>query len=108
MSLEGLDSLLSKLDKISQAKGLQNGISKATLRVERTAKDLSPVDTGFNKAAINSNVYPTYGEVVAGTEYARDLEYGTYKMAAQPFMFPALELNRKFILEDIREGLLNG
>lgn len=105
MNIKGMDKLEKQLIEIAKAKGLAKGIQKATLRVENSAKDLSPVDTGFNRASINSNVFETYGEVVAGTEYAMSLEFGTHKMVAQPFMYPALEMNRKAIVEDIKEAL---
>lgn len=106
--LQGKESLERKLEKLAQLK-LQKGLEKATLRVERDAKLLAPVDTGFTKASINSTVRENYGEVYAGTEYALFLELGTWKMPAQPFMFPALEQNKEKIIEDlasdVREAL---
>lgn len=58
-------------------------------------------DTGWLVNSINSYL----GErltalVVAGrglVSYARHLEFGTSKMAARPFMFPAVEQNREWI-----------
>lgn len=37
------------------------------------------------------------GKVVAKTKYANWLEFGTIKMAARPFMHPALEKNKAWI-----------
>lgn len=105
MAIKGMDALRKQLTELATAKGLAKGLNKATLRVERTAKELAPVNTGFLKASISSNVYDDYGEVVAGTEYAKFLEFGTFKMVAQPFMHPALEYNRKFIVEDIKNAM---
>lgn len=39
------------------------------------------------------------GEVSANTNYAVHLEFGTTKMGARPFMQPALEKNRRKILQ---------
>jgi HK97 gp10 family phage protein len=62
-------------------------------------------DTGRLVNSINS--YLEKGKsafVVAGrgiVNYAAHLEFGTIKMAARPFMFPALESNRAWIKERI-------
>ena len=37
------------------------------------------------------------GQIIAATEYAVHLEFGTSQMAARPFMTPALRQNRKKI-----------
>ena len=105
MSIEGMDKIMKQLTGVAKARGLAKGVKKATLRVERTAKQLSPVLTGFNKASINSRIHDTYGEVVAGTDYASHLEFGTYKMAAQPFMFPAINKHRQDIIDDIKDAI---
>ena len=43
------------------------------------------------------------GEVSAATAYAADLEFGTAKMAARPFMQPALEKSRNKILNKAKQ-----
>lgn len=64
-------------------------------RVERRAKQLAPVDTGRLRSSITSGLAED-GSTVAGlvgtdVDYAVHVEYGTYRMAPQPFMRPALE-----------------
>ena len=49
----------------------------------------------------NQNVFG--GEVSASTGYAADLEFGTVKMAARPFMQPALEKSRTKILNKAKQ-----
>lgn len=89
--------------------GPQGAVAKHMLqlaqRVERRAKQLAPVDTGRLRASITSGLADTglsFGlgghsaeSVVAlvGTDvdYAPHVEYGTYRMAAQPFLRPALD-----------------
>lgn len=40
--------------------------------------------------------------------YARMLEFGTVKMAARPFFFPALEKNKAWIMERMKEAMRRG
>jgi HK97 gp10 family phage protein len=65
------------------------------------------IDTGRLVNSINYivDVY-TKGyaaEVFASTKYAADLEFGTTKMAARPFMQPALESSKQKILDKARK-----
>ena len=55
------------------------------------AKDLCPVDTGHLRSSITANGAGT--EITCQTlcTYAQYVEYGTYKMSAQPYFEPALE-----------------
>ena len=55
------------------------------------ATDLVPVDTGHLMSSLDASTDGT--EVTAKTdcEYAEYVEYGTWKMAAQPYFLPALE-----------------
>lgn len=67
-------------------------VSKATFDVETQAKARAPVDTGFLRSAITGRmVGTTEGEVVANADYSIFQEFGTYRMAAHPFMVPAVE-----------------
>ena len=80
---------------------------KAGFMVERDAKILCPVDTGRLRSSINTKVNEPAlkanviggGEAFDGTivKYARFVEQGTWKMAAQPYLIPALEKNRDAI-----------
>lgn len=106
--LKGLDSINKALDRIAELKGIERGMINATARVEATAKELCPVDDGTLKASITSRVeveQEVTGIVGTNVDYADDVEFGTYKMSAQPYLFPALELNRKNIANDIAEGI---
>jgi len=75
---------------------------RLVLRVERNAKTLCPVDTGRLRSSITSNVRligtrsegglraPITGTVGSDVKYASYVELGTRKMAARPFLRPAL------------------
>jgi HK97 gp10 family phage protein len=68
------------------------------------------VDTGFLINSIQSRIISdTEGEIAINTEYGEFLEFGTSRMAARPFVEPAIEgviegFNRSGgILQSLRE-----
>jgi len=64
---------------------------KMGVALERHAKRLAPVDTGTLRASIHTVKIDNYTvEVRDGVHYGVYQEYGTSKMAAQPFMRPAI------------------
>lgn len=64
------------------------------------------IDTGALVNSIQSRqLGPMQWAVVAGTEYAKPLEYGTAKMAARPFMRPAADALRQPFIDAIREAV---
>lgn len=55
------------------------------------ATDLVPVDTGFLQSTIHASTDgSTSAEFYADAEYAEYVEYGTWKMDAQPYFEPAV------------------
>ena len=70
-------------------------LQRRALQVERAAIRGCPVDTGRLRSSITNEVGQDGEGLVAviGTnvEYAPYVELGTSKMAAQPFLLPALE-----------------
>lgn len=69
-------------------------ITRATIRVQRRAKQLAPVDTGRLRASIQQEVgrdeRGIVGRVGTNVKYAVHLEYGTRRMTPRPFLRPAL------------------
>ena len=55
------------------------------------ALDLVPVDTGYLESTIEASTDGFFCECYADAEYAQYVEYGTWKMDAQPYFTPALE-----------------
>ena len=98
VTLQGQSGLISKLRGLipKVRAGAQATVAEFALLVESDAKQLSPVDTGLNRAEIHAEIAPDRlsAQVVAGTEYAIHLEFGTRYMRARPFLFPAYEKNR--------------
>jgi len=70
---------------------IDKGAYDWAVAVEERAKEIVPVDTGFLQESIHVEKGDSLGEyrVVADAEYAKFVEYGTHKMAAQPFITPA-------------------
>lgn len=54
------------------------------------ARTLCPVDTGNLRDSIAVSADSGGAEVSADADYAAYVEFGTWKMAAQPFLVPAL------------------
>lgn len=89
------NELLAVVQKVPSE--TQRVVNKTAKDIEATAKAIAPVDTGNLRSSINTQ--PNRGasrssvsigaDVVAGTEYAKYLEFGTSRMAARPFMGPA-------------------
>lgn len=86
MSIQGLDSLLRKLDAlgVSSKKVLKKGIGKAVKQVQGDAKDLCPVrekDGGRLRSSIETLVEEKnngiVGKVFTPVEYAAYVEFGT-------------------------------
>jgi HK97 gp10 family phage protein len=72
------------------AEELGKAVRDLVLLVEAEAKRLCPVDTGKLRASITPVIQSwAEGYVGTNTHYAPYVEYGTCKMAAQPFLEPA-------------------
>lgn len=74
---------------------LNTAVRDTAYSIERTAKLKAPVDTGRLKGSITTElnlggVNPS-AEIGTNVEYAPHVEYGTYKMAAKPFLNPAYD-----------------
>lgn len=70
------------------------------------ARTLAPVRTGHLRS--NSEVEGEGGNslIKFNAEYAAYVELGTRKMAAQPFLTPAVNRGEKRLIELLKEGLI--
>lgn len=71
-------------------------VAKTAFDIEAYAKMVVPVDTGALKNSISTEITPDGMTAVIAPhmEYATDVEYGTRRMSAQPYMTPAAERNK--------------
>ncbi|WP_337187593.1 HK97-gp10 family putative phage morphogenesis protein [Phenylobacterium sp.] len=66
-----------------------------------TGRLVNSITSGLNPGKLESFVVAGRGLV----KYARMLEHGTIKMAARPFMFPALEKSKAWIAERLQRAV---
>ena len=104
LTIRGIESLTNKLNKMVVINPTA-GLLKGALRVERTAKELCPVDTGMLRNSITHDIRDNYAVVGTSIDYAPYVEYGTSEQPAQPYLNPALILNRQDIINDIVEDI---
>lgn len=99
--IRGIARVFAKLDEAQRAKAvpaLERAIHKSGYMVERTAKQLCPVDTGRLRKSIHNVPGKMRSVVRTNVSYAPYQEFGTSKMGAQPYMRPALKRNVPKIL----------
>lgn len=78
-------------------------VAKAALDIEAHAKALAPVDTGLLRNSITAiEITPDHWRVTSPVSYSVYQEYGTSRMAAQPYMTPALEAVRPVLESALR------
>lgn len=137
IKIEGLDTIVEKLENAVSEEALKKAIGKACALVERSAKEKAPKGTGELRRSITSEVYQEGGEIVGKVftplEYAPYVEFGTglfaenggrtdvpwnYQddegnwhstsgMKPRPYMRPALDENRAQIIRILKEGIHN-
>lgn len=78
---DGLDRLYAIVSDFTE---------EQTERVADIMRRLVPVDTGELQTSIQSITVGTQGVISVGTDYWTYQEFGTSRMAAQPFIRPAL------------------
>lgn len=78
---------------------------RATLAsIAADAKIAAPVDTGFLRASITTEMQsPTEGEVGPEANYGIYLELGTFRMAPKPYLMPAAERHGPRFLEAMEQ-----
>ncbi|MCI5605810.1 MAG: HK97 gp10 family phage protein [Clostridia bacterium] len=80
-------------------------VAKGGMLVEGEAKALCPVDTGNLRQSITSQPSGMRCDIGTNVEYAMYVEFGTYKMAAQPYLVPGLKNKSDEVIELIKDAL---
>lgn len=119
IGIVNLDKCLKKIKDMSDI-DIAPVITEATIKVQASAKDLAPYDTGVLKSSIRRKVFKrpgkngspwAYGVVYTSTEYAIYQEYGTVKMIAANgglgFMRIALKYHQKEIHDNMKKFVKN-
>lgn len=99
VTIRGQSAVISGINAKIQAMKAKVGatVQTAGLLCEGLAKANCPVDTGLLRSSINyQQTGPMSCSVGTPTKYGPYVEFGTYKMRAQPYLFPAfLETSRR-------------
>lgn len=112
LGIEGLQELNQEFNDLENA--LTQEVITALMRggmiIEADAKRRCPVDTGRLRASLTTDVEregKTTFVLKVGTnvEYASFVENGTSRMAAQPFLRPAVDAKAKDVVDEIRESI---
>ena len=80
------------LDQLDDAAGVF--LDDILNRIADDARLIVPIDTGALRASIRTTRDGLTGTVGSDLDYASYVEEGTSRMAAQPFLSPALYRNR--------------
>lgn len=108
----GLDKLMEELGATAEATidAAASAMKTTTGQVQATAKQVAPKRTGY--MANNISVDPVKktatsvtGTVDAKADYSSFVEFGTYKMAAEPFMRPAVSAAQSFFIKTTMDKL---
>ena len=128
-----LKAFTKKLDNFANGKAIEEAVTKSCLLVEKESKNNCPVQTGTLRRSITTDVNGMKGEVYSPLDYAIWVHQGTGLFAVngdgrqtpwsyqdemgewhttigqhpQPFLGPALEMNRETIINFIKERLEN-
>jgi HK97 gp10 family phage protein len=86
----GMDKLMQQLDAVGLEFTVEDLIPGANV-ILAYAQDLCPVDTGFLRDSGFTKVESDDVLIGFDAEYASYVEFGTYKMEAQPFLRPAID-----------------
>ena len=123
VELLGADRLVARLARANGKIDSEtvDGLSQVADRIVEDAKATVRVDTGSLQKSIRKQHHVSQGHihsigVSAGgyivnpktgriVDYARYLEYGTSRMPPHPYMTPALEQNRPFLVLVLRDRL---
>ena len=108
MAVEGYDKLLEQLSEIADLDWV--AAEKEGMEViAEGARALVPIDTGALYDTIRVEVEGEVVQLVAGddadVDYHMHVEFGTIKMAAQPYMRPAIDTKQNECNKVIAENL---
>ena len=111
VEIKGLDSLMAKLNAMggNVLDALEKATKQTALAAQADARDNAPVDTGNLKQSISTeherSAEAATSTVYTNVEYGLYQEMGTVKMAAHPYMMPALNANKSTFEQLARKEL---
>jgi HK97 gp10 family phage protein len=109
-TLQGREELKKQFNSVAEAVGTakaRTALKAGGLVIQNDAKRRAPYLTGTLRRSIAMEDGPGATEITIGTdvEYAGFVEFGTYKMAARPYLRPAFDENIPEVTRTIAEAL---
>ena len=109
IELQGQNKLVLKTEKLSKLanKIVKEVVNESALEIGTMAMKLCPVDTGRLRSSIHPTFFLNHMAADIGTNvfYAPHVEFGTSRQRAQPFLFPAFEMERPNFERNLRNRL---
>lgn len=102
--IAGMSRLKEQLNQVGLAFTV-NDLAEGAAIILAQAQELCPVDTGFLQSTGFMQVTSSDVEIGFAAEYASFVEFGTFKMAAQPFLRPALDIAEDAALSAIVDSV---
>ena len=108
----GLDKLMEEIGATAEATidAAAAAMKTTTGQVQAKAKQIAPKRTGVMAGNINVKPVKKTSTSVTGTieaekEYSSFVEFGTYKMHAEPFMRPAVDWGQSVFIKTTMDKL---
>lgn len=113
VKLEGIEGLIRNVRsyQVITKEAIRIALVRGALQIELAAKEMCPVDTGRLRGSITTDKkYIQKFLVMIGTnvDYGPYVEFGTKKMDARPYLFPAYFMFEGEIIKDIKKILDKG
>lgn len=105
--IKGMDRLLRQFDEIENLDWVKAEVEGLQLIADE-AKSIVPVDTGALQETIRVEVEGETVNLMAGddnVDYSLHVEFGTVKMAAQPYMRPAIDTREEQAIQVMANNL---
>lgn len=97
---------LERLRGAERRRAQQDGLEAGARVVETYAKLAAPVDTGTLRNSIMlDEVTPDHAILGPHVDYAEHVEFGTSRMAAQPYLRPAVDEHEREIVGAIEAAV---
>jgi len=102
--IQGLDKLMRQLDSLGKLDVAKSSVVGMTIIKDRSV-ELAPEDTGFLKRSHSVVETEDGAELHIDAPYAIDVEMGTWKMTAQPFIRPAIDNTQDQVEQAIADDI---
>lgn len=110
VKLEGIEDLIRNIRsyQVITKEAIRIALLRGALKMELAAKEMCPVDTGRLRGSITTDkryIQKFLVEVGTNVDYGSYVEFGTKKMDARPYLFPAFFMFEGEIIKDIKKIL---